>query len=342
MFASTLKIATTYNEIESARIKHAEKIGKEKQASFEKGPDNLSAAAKAYYEAFPTKQGEIGIDDYYSATDEAIIKAAAGLANADFGGLHTERMGVSKAAQDVMRLLFLGPDWTASNVISAIKAVKMGKTTSSSGTGTILAGSEIEKKMYQHFWLRIVGRSIAITTAINLLFAGLDDENTFERLIKAKKRGKFNILKADISPAMHMLGGSKDTDYYMNITGHFLDPLKIAMDPLRMSYHKSSAVLKPVIEGIGGFDYAHRRPSTITQIGSQGLKTWESTRSGPINYAEAPAYFLDQIFQTLPIQTRNLLSLFTGKENPLANLMKTGAGLDVNRTFDKLNRTGTD
>ena len=32
----------------------------------------------------------------------------------------------------------------------------------------------IEQQIYKHFWLRIVGRSLALAAAINLLMAGLD------------------------------------------------------------------------------------------------------------------------------------------------------------------------
>jgi hypothetical protein len=244
-------------------------------------------------------------------------------------------MGISKGSQDIMRLLLLGPDWTYSNVISALKAMPSikGRSGNISGAGTVFSGTDMEAQAYRHFWLRIIGRSMALMLAINLLMAGIDDETAAERLGKAKKRKRFNMLKADISPLIHMLGGSRETDHYLNTLGHFLDPARMATDPVRMAYHKSSAVAKPVIDLFTGTRYDMNRPTKITQIGEKGLYTWKSGRRGPLSPSEMPSYMLWQAMQTLPIQAKNVFEIFSGEMNVITGGMTTGLGLDVSRTY---------
>jgi len=330
MFGSSLKTATAFNELVALTEKNQEQITKEKQES--QKTNTLSKHALAYNKVF----GEASVEfkDYYSAKEEEIYRVVAGMANADFGGLHMGRLGVSKGAQDVMRMLLLGPDWTYSNIISAMKALPgTGKSGNISGVGTNFAGTELEKKVYQAFWLRILGRSLAIATAINLLMAGIDDESAIERFTKAKKRGKFNVLKADISPMIHLLGGDRETDHYLNTLGHFLDPAKIALDPIRMAYHKSSTVAKPVADLISGTRYDMKRPTKISKIGSEGLYSWKSGKRGPLSPAELPSFALWQAMQLLPIQAKNVFDLMGGEQNVITGLMTTGAGLDVSRTY---------
>jgi hypothetical protein len=202
-----------------------------------------------------------------------------------------------------------------------------------SGVGTNLAGTELERKVYQAFWLRIIGRSLAIAAAINLLMAGLDDESAIERFKKAKKRGKFAVLKADISPLIHLLGGDRETDHYLNTLGHFLDPAKIALDPVRMAYHKSSTVAKPIADLISGTRYDMKRPTRIGRIGAEGLYSWKSGKRGPLAPAELPSYMIWQAVQLLPIQAKNVFEVFGGEENVITSGLKTGLGLDVSRTY---------
>ena len=330
VFGSSLKTATAFNELVALQTKNQEQITKEKQES--QRTQTLAKHAKAYNEVF--NDASVKFEDYYSAKEEEIYRTVAGLANADFGGLHMGRMGVSKGTQDAMRLLLLGPDWTYSNIISALKAIPFKKASGNiSGVGTNFAGTDMEKRVYQAFWGRIIGRSLLIATAINLLMAGIDDDSIAERLSKAKKRGKFNLLQADISPLIHLLGGEKETDHYLNTLGHFLDPAKMLADPVRMAYHKSSTVAKPVADLISGTRYDHKRPTRITKIGSQGLATWESGKRGPLAPAELPSYALWQAIQLLPIQGKNAFDLFAGEENVITGAMKTVMGLDVSRTY---------
>jgi hypothetical protein len=100
-----------------------------------------------------------------------------------------------------------------------------------------------------------------------------------------------------------------------------------------MAYHKSSTVAKPIADLISGTRYDHKRPTRITQIGSQGLATWKSGKRGPLAPAELPSYALWQAMQLLPIQAKNVFEVVGGEENVITSIMKTGAGLDVSRTY---------
>jgi hypothetical protein len=337
IFGSTLKAATAYNEYMTLMKKHNDEITRQKEKS---RADGLVAAHRtAYYDTFKDQQpkGELPLEDYHSELEVEILRGVAGMANADFGGMHVGRLGVTKDFQDIMRLLFLGPDWTASNIISATKLAPAGwlRQQGQVGPGSSLGGSALERKIYQRFWLRIIGRSLLLATVINALMAGLDDESALERLRKAKRRKGFKFLMADISPVIHMLGGDEGVDHYFNVSGHFLDIPKIAFDPFRMGYHKSSAVLKPVLDLVGGTRYDHKRPAKLSKIGQQGLYTWKNQRRGPLSPEELPAYMIYQIFQLLPIQMRNVFDVAVGEQNAITGLMRSGLGLDVRRTYGR-------
>lgn len=336
IFGSSLKAATAYNEYLRLINKHSQTIASEKMKS--RDENKLSEQYEAYERLFPdTRLEERILTDYHSDIEVQILRAVAGMANADFGGLHTGRLGISKDSQDIMRLLFLGPDWTASNVISAMKLYK-GKTTTESGVGTVFSGSAIEQEVYKQFWLRIIARSVVLATVINALMAGLDDESALQRLKKAKRRKGFKVFMADISPVIHMLGGDEGVDHYLNVPGHFLDIPKIATDPVRMFYHKSSSVAKPVIDLISGTRFDMKRPVKLTKIGRDGLYTWKSNRRGPLSPSEMPAWALYEMSQVFPIQLKNIFDVAMGEENAITGIMKAGLGLDVKRTYDKLNQ----
>jgi hypothetical protein len=341
IFGSTLKTATAYNEILHHIQKHSEKIAKEKEASQKKGVKGLSPAALAYYRLFPerlkAKNGEFGFEDYYSETEDTIYRGVAGFANADFGGLHVGRLGVTKDFQDKMRLLFLGPDWTASNIISATKLFQR-KKTNTSGGGTIFSGSAIEQEIYKMFWLRIMARSAILMVAINLLMAGIDDETVWQRLRKAKRRKGFKMFMTDISPMIHMLGGDKGTDHYLNQTGHFLDIPKIATNPAGMLYNKSGSLLKPTLDIMSGTRYDKKRPTSIGDIGKKGLYTWDTNRRGPLGLDELPAYMIYQTSQVLPIQLRNQWEVFNGERNLITGAGASFLGLDIKQTYDNVSR----
>jgi hypothetical protein len=174
-----------------------------------------------------------------------------------------------------------------------------------------------------------------LATVINALMAGMDDESILQRLRKAKKKKGFKVLMSDISPIIHMLGGDRGIDHYLNVPGHFMDLLKIPADPARMFYHKSSSVLKPTLDLLSGTRYDHKRPAKVHKIPSQGLYTWKNQRRGPISLSETPSFLIYQISQVLPIQIRNIFDVAIGEENAITGILRAGLGADIKRTYKR-------
>ncbi|MBN2821076.1 MAG: hypothetical protein JXP36_19040, partial [Bacteroidales bacterium] len=52
---------------------------------------------------------------------DELARKVARQTNADFGGLHLERMGRNKSMQHFLRLTLLAPDWTESNIITMVR-----------------------------------------------------------------------------------------------------------------------------------------------------------------------------------------------------------------------------
>ena len=331
VFGGTLKMATAVRETRRLILENTDKIAAEKKVS-----EETNKKAENYINfirTFPEQAENIDVD-WHSDTEAAIYSAVAGLGNADFGGLHTKRLGLSESHFDFFRLLFLGPDWTLSNFQTVSKLWLRKGTDVVGGANTWTSGSEIERQLYLHFWGRIIARVALIVTVINLAMAGFDDETILERTAKAKKAGKLKIFQADISPIMHMFGGNKSIDHYVNVGGQFLDPVKWAFDPVRSAVNKGSSISRPVVSLIGGTNYRHQRPSTIGNIASDGLYSNKSFRRGPLSPLEMPAALAQESINVWPIQMQKVMAFAQGEENAIAAVLEGAIGLEVNQTFN--------
>lgn len=333
VLGGSLKNAVAMRELQQAYDKNFDKIAIEKEQSRKDG--KLSEHGISYLKTFPDSPnlGNMEID-WHSDTEVEILRSVAGEMNADFGGLHLKRLGITSGEFDVARLMFLGPDWTLSNFLTVSKLFK-NPSGVSEGAGAITSGSTMEQQMYFHFWARIVGRAAAVTMIINLVMAGFDDEDSIERYTKALKAGKFKALMADISPLMHAIGGDKRVDHYLNVPGAFMDPLKWAFDPVRSVINKGSSVSKPLVSLISGTNYRHQRPSRISQIGAEGLYSDKSYRRGPPSPSEIPAWGIQEMLNIAPIQFQKLFALLGGEENIMSAILESGIGLDINQTYPK-------
>jgi hypothetical protein len=343
-FGATLKAAYAFREMTKAITKNLGKITAEKTESAKTGA--ISAHYLAFVEAngtdhAGTKQMEDnydGVGKYASKTEDDVFRSVAGIANNNFGGIHLKRLGVSPGQFDMLRLLFLGPDWTASNFLTVAKLLSS-KKAGGAGANSILSESTLERQMYNAYWMRALGRSAAIIFVINLLMSAIDDESAIERLTKAYKKGGLKATMIDISPVIHMLGGNKEVDHYLNFAGVFTEPLRWAKEPVKSVYYKSSTVLKPVMEAFMGTDYKGQRPSPIQDIPSKGLYSWENKNFGPISATEVPAHLLRQMVALLPIGAGQFYDLFTGEENVITFTIKQGTGIDTPRTYPAVRKS---
>jgi len=108
IFGGSLKTATVVNETRRLIAKNSDKIAAEKDASEKIG--KTAEHYDNYIKTFPENAATMPVG-WHSETEAKIYRTVAGMGNADFGGLHTRRMGISEGTFDTARLLFLGPDW---------------------------------------------------------------------------------------------------------------------------------------------------------------------------------------------------------------------------------------
>ena len=287
--------------------------------------------------------------------DEA-AKMAANLINDDFGGLHLQRLGRNPTLQHIFRLLALASDWTESNVRTMVKMFKAGD----------------EGRMYRKFWAGVLTKGLGLTVIGNLLMASLDEDdeetrNAWDRFVRnyrsAWESGNMKYLDVDITPLYRALGGTTKRRKYFGPLGHFKDPIKFILHPIRSAKHKGSVVFKTIFEALVGTDWASRRFTTYKEIlgidEEKGLyKTTSKKRGykkgdpkygklagqtvtydyggkgGPIGYEQVPSYIISQIKGSQPVQIQLLIARLNG-EIETFDAIANSMGLGVKTTYEK-------
>ena len=278
-------------------------------------------------------------------------KIVANLVNDDFGGLNLERMGRNRTTQHVFRLLALAPDWTESNVRSMVKAFKKGE----------------EGKVYRTFWKRVAARGLGLTVALNFVLAAFDDtsegddivEKFANRYKRAWEKGNLRWLEVDITPIYQAVSGDKDNISYFSLLGHFKDPVKFVLNPIRSMNHKGSPIFKMGYEALTGENWKGRRFTTFDELigeDNKGTYITDSKKYGyksgdpkggknmgeltafdirgghAIDYTQLPSYVTSQIRNMMPIQAQNLTQYLLGEQEGFEALAK---GLGINATVTK-------
>ena len=238
-------------------------------------------------------------------------KMTANLMNDDFGGLHLKRLKRNPTTQHIFRIFALAPDWTESNIRSMVKAFKTGQ----------------EGEVYRRFWARILTKGIFATLIANVLLGG---DDWWENYKKAWKSGwnKLRWLDIDITPIYKLFGGETEARKYFSILGHFKDPLKFAIDPVKAAHYKGSMVYGTIFEGITGEDWAGRTFTSVDEL----LKTGETVKYAPFTakpqkYTTIPSYTIAQLKGSQPVQFQQLLSWWAGETegfDAIANSMGFG------------------
>jgi len=259
-------------------------------------------------------------------TADEIAVAVANLINNDFGGLHLGRMGRSQTAQHLFRLLALAPDWTESNIRSAVDAFRGGET----------------GYLHRMFWGRIAAKGLGATILFNLLLASFDDEDFVERYKKAWKTGRLRWLDVDITPIYKALGGDTDARKYFSLIGHFRDPVKFIAHPFISAKHKGSVLSRIMLDMMIGQDWAGREFTTIGELAgitedgkrSGRLVKYERGGARPIDPSQIPSYALYQVRSAMPIPMQNLIA-FMGGEMDAFDAITKSAGLMTATTYPK-------
>lgn len=250
---------------------------------------------------------------------DVIARRVAGLINADFGGLHLERIGRNPTVQHLFRIFALAPDWTESNIRSMVSALKIG-------------GKE-ETQMYQRFWGRIALKGAALTTLANFALAGGDLDEMWENYKRAWEAGDLKWMDMDITPIYEMFGGKSGQRKYLSVFGHFKDPLKFAnpFTVVKAAHYKGSIAYSTAFELMAGADWAGRKFTTFREL----LETGETVKWGPgrpISAEQFPSYVLSQVKGSQPVQIQNILSWITGEMEGF-DAIANSLGLGVRTTY---------
>jgi hypothetical protein len=250
-------------------------------------------------------------------------KMVARLINDDFGGLHHGRMGRDPTIQHIMRLGLLAPDWTESNVRTMAKALRS-------------PGGPEETAMYRRFWTSAITKGLSAVFVANILMAAFDDDDFEKRYKKAWKAGHHRWLDIDITPVYKMFGGKTEAKKYFSLFGHFRDPLKFMVHPIRSLHHKGSVVYGTFHEAMSGVDWKGQRFTTLSELigvddkgvyltttkthkagdpkgGKLAGKLVTYGAKGPISLGQMPSYIASQLIGVQPIQVQNLIAMLTGE-----------------------------
>jgi len=305
---------------------------RQNQADFLFGKLGAGLKAKAFmieYRNLTKKHPNLSADEN--------AKMAANLINDDFGGLHLQRMGRNPTMQHIFRLFALAPDWTESNIRTMVKAFK--------------GGSKAESAFYRKFWAGIFTKAIGFTVMANALMAAIDDDDkdaqgAWERFLRNYKaawdEGKLRHLDVDITPLYKALGGKTEERKYFSLIGHFRDPIKFILHPVRSAHHKGSVVYKFFHEALVGADWAGRKFTTVSEAIGLDPKdkkkkkkgqtvAWSFGGGGPLTYEQLPSFMISQIKGWMPIQIQNLLGWTSGEMDGF-DALTTSMGLMTSTT----------
>lgn len=269
-------------------------------------------------------------------------RMAADVSNDDFGGLHLARMGRNPTVQHVFRLLTLAPDWTESNVRSMVKAFRRGD----------------EASVYRALWGRVLIRGLGATALLNLALAGFDDDEFLKRYKRAWEQGNLRWLDVDVTPLYRRLGGTDEKRKWFSLIGHFRDPLKFIVHPIRSAKHKSSVLGAFVSDAATGTDWAGRPFTTFAElVGLDDKGQYKTTvkgrhvkgdpkggklkgslvrptrgGGGPLEYGQVPSYLLARARSTTPIPIQNGIAYFAGEIDGFDAITKS-MGLMTSTTY---------
>lgn len=266
-------------------------------------------------------------------------KQTATLINADFGGLHIERMGRNKDLQKLAQTLLLAPDWTESNwrTVSGMIPGMNKLVNKAIGDRAEVPGMG---KVYRKFWGGIIVRGamsvIMAQAAILGLFATDDERDAYiDNLVSNLTWEKFHKgqwAKLDITPITRKLGiGKADKRQTFSIMGHFLDILKVG-DLRTLVKHKVSPFARIFETWWSGSDWKGTRFNTIGEMLESGQLTADNPFADDVRgigtWSQLLPIALYNVRQSIPIFGSEFLQALQGESSWLSSAMRAG-GMDV-------------
>lgn len=200
---------------------------------------------------------------YPQKSDAEVAKIVANDINNNYGGLNWELLGVSKTHLDIARLMLLAPDWTISNwrffldaakVSKGYRAVRtrISKRELTTAEGLFVGADETAPST------RYMGRVIAtlgtLVAATNLALWGTIAPHEPE-----DRKNKWYMVKLPYKT-------KEGAYYYLDIFGHFFEPIRAVSDPIRWAKGKRSVGWKTVEEAVTGRDWKGEYIKSVAEL----------------------------------------------------------------------------
>ena len=252
---------------------------------------------------------------------DVIAEKVARLINADFGGLHLQRMGRNPTLQKVARLLLLAPDWTESNFRTVSGMIPGLNARIGNLIGDVPPPAGMDQ-IFRKFQGRVMLRIAVGTIIAQLLLNGKDDsEEMLNEQMLSNQFNRFRWTEIDISKFYRLMGMDTDVRKTFSLGGHFFDPFKL-LNPPRLIKGKGSPLTRIAGALMSGSDWAER-PFTGT---GELIKTGKTVKKSPHQETESffdrlPATVFNQVLNMQPIQVGHYLRYLQGEEDALTALM---------------------
>ena len=263
--------------------------------------------------------------------------------NADFGGMHRGMLGISKKSWQLRKAAFLAPDWTESNVRTMVGAITRKNPT----TGSLELATGWEGDLYRDFWRRAIYKAMGATFLFNVVMSlipdGDDEEglDLFARYKSAWDAGNMRWLDVDVTPVYRLFGGDTETRKWLSVIGHFRDPIKFIVHPVRSAKHKGAILPRMFVDALTGTDWAGRKFTTTDEFFGRDFEKgyYKTTRRGKYKkgdpkygklegrfvsdrrtggsvldpWTQMPSFALYEMRSVLPIQIQNAISFLGGE-----------------------------
>jgi hypothetical protein len=296
-----------------------------------------------------------------NSAQEHVARLASEKLNADFGGLNLRRSTGklfkgprSVRAHMALRMVFLAPDWTESNLITAVKAIK--------------SGSKAEQQVYRDMWANVAVRFVATTMLWNFMMAGFDWDEFLEDIKEASAAGgeswhdgvhKLYWTDMNMRPLAALMnkhfgekGVQTGSDKYFSLMGHFRDPLKWGVatftggkGPVSVAKGKASPIMRTAIDALSGSDWAGRQYTNISDLTGVSMfghepdpelrgkfVSWAPGGGEAITPQNLPSFIAERVRSVSPIQLEASMRFLQGEIDTF-DWMGKMVGMAVHRTY---------
>jgi hypothetical protein len=263
---------------------------------------------------------------YPNKSRDECAKIAANDINNNYGGLNWEILGVSDTALDWFRMALLAPDWTLSNWRMFFDAtrgstlenllsekIKQGKPLGE--TEALLFGGGKHAKGAMHYMARVFFTLGLLTMVANIALHG----------------DPFPHAKEDIGRTWWMVKlpyrDEKNRPYYLDLFGHFFEPVKAASSPLRWASGKRSFIWRGVEEQLRGTNWRGDYIGNIEDLTEGNLyrskyKPWPEP--GLFGWKRMPSRIIHAGSSFIPIPLRTVIDVGIGEKIPIETISSTG------------------